>query len=191
MAPPRGEVIQCLFGFGVFPNPEASQGLRCTRGAGCGTCGGVHRGGFQRSQLPVCQPAVHPVEAVGVVELCSDHRRHSEGDQTATVLGGQRPQHAHQWQIGRRPGLIKPLFSDRPAAVMGQPGQVGMQHEAELTGDRLRASAHGRTAIASRSRLSSISRPESSTMSKSAQLTAATSASRSSGHGVPASARTI
>ena len=75
------------------------------------------------------------------------------------VLGGQRAQHPHQRQVGRRPRLVEPLLADRPAAVVGQPRQVGVQDQGEQPGYRLvRRIAHGRTAIATRSRLSSMSR---------------------------------
>ena len=101
------------------------------------------------------------------------------------VLGGQRAQNTHQRQIGRRPRLVEPFLADRPAAVVGQPGQVGVQDEGEqarASGARIGTGGrHGRTAIATRSRLSSMSVSVASTRSKSSVVTEATSASRSVG----------
>ena len=102
-----------------------------------------------RAQPPVGQPVMHAVEAVRVVELCGDHRRHAQGDQVTAVLGGQRAQHPHQRQVGRRPRLVEPFLADRPAAVVGQPRQVGVQDEGEEPGHR---PAGGRVTGAPRSR---------------------------------------
>lgn len=101
---------------------------------------------------------MHTVEAVWVVELGVDHRRHPEGDQPVPVLVGQRGQHLQQWQVGRRPRLIEPFLADRPAPVVGQPGQVSVQNKREQAGHRACGRVQGRTAIAIRSRLSSMSR---------------------------------
>jgi hypothetical protein len=74
---------------------------------------------------------MHTVEAVGVVELRVDHRRDTERDQAVPILAGQRPQHPQQRQVCRRPGLVKPFLADRPASVVSQPRQVGVQHQGE------------------------------------------------------------
>ncbi len=155
VAPQRREVVERPVGLGVLANPKAAsfrRRRRRRRGAR------VVRPRSARS----CQLASQwcmPVQAVRVVELCGDHRRHAERDQVAAVLGGQRAQHPHQRQVGRRPRLVEPFLADRPAAVMGQPRQMGVQDEGEQPGYRASRAAgrHGRTAIATRSRLSSMS----------------------------------
>ena len=80
---------------------------------------------------------MHAVKAVRVVELRGDHRRHAQRDQPLPVLVGQRAQHPHQRQVGRRPRLVEPFLADRPAAVMGQPRQMGVQDQGEQPGHRL------------------------------------------------------
>src|ERR1700749_1560846 len=108
------------------------------------------------------------------------------------VLTCQLAQHPQQRQVGRRPGLVQPLLTYRPAAVVGQPGQMGVQYQGEQTGHLAAGRlTHGRTAIATKSRLSSMSRSSASTTTKSAEVTAATSASSSAGHGASATARAI
>ncbi len=141
-APQRREVVERAVGLGVLANAELPQRVACKRRR------------LQRAQLPVGQPVVHARQAVRVVELGGDHRRHAERHQVTAVFGGQRAQHPHQRQVGRRPRLVEPFLADRPAAVMGQPRQVGVQDEGEQPGDGLGpagAGPHGRTAIATRS----------------------------------------
>jgi hypothetical protein len=100
---------------------------------------------------------MHPVKAIRVVELRHHDRSETERDQPLPVLAGQSPQHPQQRQVGRRPRLVEPFLADRPPAVMGQPRQMGMQHHGEQPGHRLPGRLnHGRTAIATRSKLSSM-----------------------------------
>ena len=84
-----------------------------------------------------------PGQAVRIVELRGDHRRHAQRDQVTAVFGGQGAQHPHQRQVGRRPRLVEPFLADRPAAVMGQPGQVRVQDEREEPGYRARGGRPG------------------------------------------------
>ena len=122
--PQRRELVECAARLGVLANPERAQRFRLTQ-----------RGGLQGAQLPVGQPVVHARQAVRVVELRGDHRRHAQRDDVPAVFVGQRAQHPHQRQIGRRPRLVEPFLADRPAAVMGQPRQMGVQDEREQPGD--------------------------------------------------------
>ena len=150
------------------------------------------RGALQGPQLPVGQPVVHAGQAVRVVELGGDHRRHAQRHQMAAVLGGQRAQHPHQRQVGRRPRLVEPFLADRPAAVMCQPRQVGVQDEGEQPG-------RPRTGCPSRPHRDrdqveavvdvAVGRVDEVEVRRC--VTEATSASRSAGHGASASARAI
>ena len=83
--------------------------------------------------------------------------------------------------------LVEPLLADGPAAMVGEPGQVVCR--TKVNSPATGSAAVGRTAIATRSRLSSMSRP--SVRSKSSTVTDSMSASRSAGHGASARARAI
>ena len=85
---------------------------------------------------PVGQPVMHARQAVRVIELCGDHRGHPQRHQVTAILVGQPAQHPHQRQVCRRPRLVEPFLTDRPATVVGQPRQVGVQDEGEEPGDR-------------------------------------------------------
>ena len=118
--PQGGVVVERAVGFGHLAKAELAQ--RFPQG-GC----------LLGAQLPVGQPVMHAGKAVRVVELRGDHRRHPQRHQMTAILVGQPAQHPHQWQVGRRPRLVEPFLTDRPATVMGQPRQVGVQDEGEET----------------------------------------------------------
>ena len=158
--PQRGELVELAVGLGNLANTELAQRFR-------------QRRRLSGAEPPVGQPVMHARQAVRIVELRGDHGRHPERQQVPAVFVGERAQYADQRQVGRRPRLVEPLLADRPPTVMCQPRQMGVQDEGEKSGNRL---CHGRTAIATRSRLSSISRSPASVRSKSSAVTDATSA---------------
>ena len=127
--PQRGELVELPVGLGYLTNTELPQRfLKCGRLA----C----------AQPPVGQPVMHARQAVGVVQLRGDHRCHAECHQMMTVFVGKCAQHPHQRQVGRRPRLVEPFLADRPATVMGQPRQVGVQNQGEESRDRLTSRPH-------------------------------------------------
>ena len=58
--------------------------------------------------------------STGVTPRVSTSRRPSSAS---------RSQHASDGQVRGRPRLVEPLLADRPGAVVGEPGQVGVQHD--------------------------------------------------------------
>jgi hypothetical protein len=92
---------------------------------------GQARGGAVGAQEPAAEPLVQAAEAVRVVELGGQHRGDAEGEQVATALGGQPSHDVEHGEVGVRPRLVEPLLPDRPPPVVGEPGEVGVQHEAE------------------------------------------------------------
>src|SRR5271166_5602963 len=192
MAPPGGEIVERLLGLGELTNPKGPQCVWRARRRGARPVSWADAGRLGGAQLPVGQPVMHPVQAVRIVQLRGHHRRHAQGDQSMTVLAGQLPQYPQQRQIGRRPRLVEPFLAHGPAAVVGQPREMGVQHQGEQTGHLATGRLiHERTAMATTSRLSSTLRTSAWAISKSAVVTAATSASSSTGQGASATARAI
>ncbi|SKX77763.1 Uncharacterised protein [Mycobacteroides abscessus subsp. abscessus] len=95
--------------------------------------------GRHRPQLPVGEPLVHRAKAVRVVELGGQHGCDAQRELIGESVGGQTSEHGEDRKIRRRPRLVEPLLTDRPATVVGQPRQVRVQHQGELAG-------HGATA---------------------------------------------
>ena len=54
-----------------------------------------------------------------------------EREDVAVALGRKRVQLGDERDVGLDPGLVQPLLAERPDAVVRQPGQVGVQDEAE------------------------------------------------------------
>ena len=152
-----GELVERAAGLVVLANAERAQRFRC-RVAGCRRPLRRTAASWPRS----CQLASQwcmPVRQYGSSSCAVTTGVMPRVTQVAAVLVGQRAQHPHQRQVGRRPRLVEPFLADRPATVVCQPRQVGVQDEGEHARDGVgRRLAHGRTAIATRSRLSSISR---------------------------------
>ncbi len=98
------------------------------------------------AQLPVGEPGGEAGEAVRVVELVGEDRREAEGDDVAVALGGQPLEDPHQRQVAAGPRLVEPLLTDRPAPVVRQPGQVGVEDEAERPDGLLRTAEPRRAA---------------------------------------------
>ena len=119
-------------------------------------------------------PAQPRAEVTGeprVADLRRDHRRHAEREDVGVTLVRQPAQDPRHRQPGVAPGLEQPLLTDGPDAVVGQPGQVGVQDEGDLAGHPWVAAAHGTRQTATRS--SEASRSSSRT-SKSSLVTACT-----------------
>ena len=142
-------------------------------------------GGAVGAQQPAAEPGVHAAEAVRVVELGGEHGRDAEREQVAAALGGQPSHDVEHGQVGVRPRLVEPLLPDRPPPVVGEPGEVGVQDEAERPDGPAGGVGHRRTlpphrvAVATRSRLASTGWPwASGQRMKSAVVTAVTSRRR-------------
>ena len=88
-------------------------------------------GGAVGAQQPAPEPGVHAPEAVRVVELGGEHRRDAEGEDVAAAIGGEAAHDVEHGEVGVRPRLVEPLLPDRPPPVVGEPGEVGVQDEAE------------------------------------------------------------
>ena len=84
-----------------------------------------------RAQLPVAEPVVRRAQRVRVVQLRGEHRRHAQRQHVAPALGGEPSDEVDDRQVGVRPRLVEPLLADRPGAVVGEPGQMAVQHQAE------------------------------------------------------------
>ena len=108
-----------------------------------------------------------------------------------TVFGGQRAQHPHQRQVGRRPRLVEPFLADRPAAVMGQPRQVGVQDQGEEPGNRCGARSRPHRDRDQVQAVVDVAVARVGAGRSRRCVTDATSASSSAGHGASASARAI
>ena len=140
--PERLEVVERLLGLGVLANAEGRATTRVDRmpAASCArSCQFASQWCMPSRQYGSSSWAV----TTGVMPRVSRSRRPSAASVRSTRISGQ---------VGRRPRLVEPFLADGPAAVVGQPRQVGVQDQGEhaRVGAPVRV-GHGRTAIATRS----------------------------------------
>ena len=172
------EVIESFCRTAVFAGAEVVD-------VGGPAVGAVGDGGLTRPQLPIREPLIHRIQAMRIIELRRQHRRHPETQLVCVSICCESSQDCEHALIGAGPRLVQPLLADGPSTVIGEPREMRVQDQGEHAGDGVRDPVvaktrfgHGFTATNSRSRLLSRSVSE---MSKSAVLTPATSAVKSLG----------